>query len=261
MTRAGGTPTAVEALLRRDSAQYLAAPLLASALAWAWLVPAAIDMYGSMDGLSAWMMDARWDLRYGLMIFAMWAAMMVAMMLPSLAPALLLYGNVCRSDPSSSPVLRVYAFALGYVGAWTAFSAAATLVQWQLSRSGLMNMMMELGDRRVAGAVMILAGVYQWTPLKQACLSRCQSPAHFISANWRRGPRGAAALGLHYGLYCLGCCWALMLLLFACGVMHLGYILLLSVLVLLEKVAPWGRNASRAVGALLVAAGVYTLVG
>lgn len=255
-------PTAVEALLRHERLLYLAGPLAAAALAWVWLVPAALDMYGSMSGLSMWMMAAHWDLRYGALIFVMWTVMMAAMMLPSLAPALLLYGGICRSDATGgSPTVRVYAFAVGYMAAWTAFSAVATLVQWQLFQRGLLNMMMEVSDARISSAALILAGVFQLTPLKQSCLSRCRSPAGFISENWRRGASGGLRLGLHYGLFCLGCCWALMAVLFVCGVMNLAFIVLISVLVALEKSTRRGVMAARLIGALLIASGFYGLYG
>lgn len=261
MSEAPLSPTAVEALLGNERLVFLAGPFAAAALAWAWLVPAALDMYGSMNGLSAWMMGAQWDLGYGTLIFAMWTVMMAAMMLPSLAPALLLYGGICRSDAANgAPALRVYAFALGYLLAWTAFSAAATILQWQLSQRGLIDIMMRLSDARLVSAVLIMAGVYQWTPMKQSCLSRCRSPAGFISEHWRRGVPGAIRLGFDYGLYCLGCCWALMLMLFACGVMNLGYIVLLSLLVLVEKSTRWGVAAARLCGVLLIVAGTINLL-
>ncbi len=256
------SPTAVEVLLRRERWLYLAAPLAAAALAWLWLVPAALDMYGAMSGLSRWMMTAHWDFHYGALIFLMWTVMMAAMMLPSLAPALLLYGGICRGDAAGgSPALRVYAFAAGYMGAWTAFSAAATLLQWLLFQHGLLDMMMALSDVRIAAAGLILAGVFQFTPFKQDCLSRCRAPAAFLSEHWRRGAAGGLRLGFHYGLFCLGCCWALMLVLFVCGVMNLAYIVLLSMLVLLEKAAPWGVMTARLVGAMLIASGLYRLCG
>ena len=260
MPQAPASPTAVEALLGNERLLFLAGPLVATILCWAWLVPAALDMYGAMDGPAAWMMEARWDFSYGALIFAMWTVMMTAMMLPSLAPALLLYGGVCRSDSTGgSPVLRVYAFASGYLAAWAVFSAAATVLQWQLAERGLMTAMMELGNGRLGSAALILAGLYQWTPLKAGCLSRCRSPAAFISGHWRRRIAGALRLGFDYGLYCLGCCWALMLVLFVCGVMNLGYVVLLSLLVLVEKSAPWGVGAARLCGGLLICAGIYSL--
>lgn len=241
---------------------YLAGPLAAAALAWLWLIPAALDMYGSMSGLSMWMMAAHWDLRYGALIFLMWTVMMAAMMLPSLAPALLLYGGICRADRTGgSPTLRVYAFAAGYMLAWTAFSAVATLLQWQLFQHGLLSMMMELSDARISALALILAGVFQLTPLKQSCLSHCRSPAAFISEHWRRGTVGGLRLGLHYGLFCLGCCWALMAVLFVCGVMNLAFIVLISVLVLLEKSTRRGTMAARVIGVVLIGWGVYSFSG
>lgn len=258
MLGAPASPTAVEALLRRERLSYLAGPLAAAALAWLWLIPAALDMYGSMSGLSMWMMAAHWDLRYGALIFLMWTVMMAAMMLPSLAPALLLYGGICRADRAAgSPTLRVYAFAAGYMLAWTAFSAAATLLQWQLFQHGLLSMMMELSDTRISALALILAGIFQLTPLKQSCLSHCRSPAAFISEHWRGGAGGGLRLGLHYGLFCLGCCWALMAVLFVCGVMNLAFIVLISVLVLLEKSTQRGAMAARIIGAVLIGSGVY----
>lgn len=255
-------PTRLEAVLRNPEVQTLAGPLAAALLAWAWLVPAALDMYGEMRGLSAWMMRAQWSLGHGLMIFTMWTVMMAAMMLPALVPALLLYGGIARSDAAGEPAaLRVNLFALGYLGTWAGFSALATLLQWQLWERGLLTMMMELADARLGAAVMMVAGVYQWTPLKDGCLSACRSPAGFISENWRRGRGGAAMLGLHYGLFCLGCCWALMLLLFCTGVMHLGFIVGLSLMVVMEKTVSWGRTASRVGGVVLVGIGVWELVG
>lgn len=254
-------PTAVEALLRHERWVYLLGPMALALLSWAWLLPASLDMYGSMSGLSKWMMSARWDALFALQIFLMWAVMMAAMMLPSLVPALLLYGGICRSDRNGgSPALRVNAFALGYLAAWAGFSLAATALQWSLTRLEHLNMMMELDNARLSAAALLLAGLFQWTPLKNNCLTRCRSPASFFSEHWRRGAIGGLALGLHYGLFCLGCCWALMLVLFVGGVMNLACIALLTALVLLEKTAPWGRKASRALGLMLVVLGIATLL-
>lgn len=261
MARAVPAPlTAVESLLRRERFVYLLGPMVIAVLAWAWLLPTALDMYGSMTGLSRWMMSARWDPRFAFQIFLMWSVMMAAMMLPSLVPALLLYGGICRSDRAGgSPALRVNAFALGYLGAWMGFSVAATALQWALTVHNRLNGMMELGDSRVSAAALMLAGLFQWTPLKNTCLAGCRSPAGFFSEHWRAGVGGGLSLGLHYGLFCLGCCWALMLVLFVGGVMNLICIALLTALVLLEKAAPWGRNASRGVGVLLIAFGFWTI--
>jgi len=247
--------------LARDRLAVLAGLTGAVALSWLYLVPASRDMYGAMDGLSAWMMESRWDTGYVLLIFGMWAVMMVGMMLPSAAPAILLYAMVMRNSAGAeAPVARTYAFAGGYVLAWTAFSLAATLLQWALAELALLSPMMESASPALGAALLITAGLYQWTPLKQACLTNCRSPVAFLSRHARPGVGGALRLGVHHGLYCVGCCWALMLLLFAGGVMSLLWIGAITIFVLLEKLAPFGAQGGRLSGALLVAAGVWSLL-
>lgn len=224
---------------------------------WAWLIPASIDMRGDMHGLAAWMMDARWNLSYGVLIFAMWAVMMIGMMLPSAAPTLFLFGHVVCSDARvSAPLLRVYAFAIGYLLAWGGFSLIATLLQWGLARSVALTPMMQLHSPALGGTLLVLAGIYQWTPLKRACLASCRAPAQFISASWRPGLVGALRMGCEHGLYCLGCCWALMLLLFVGGVMNLTWIVAITVAVLAEKIAPRGMQTIKISGLLLICAGI-----
>ncbi|MBI2383810.1 MAG: DUF2182 domain-containing protein [Gammaproteobacteria bacterium] len=249
--------TALEAALRRDRRFVLAGLAAAVLLSWSWLVPAARDMYGAMDGPAAWMMAAAWDARYALLIFLMWAAMMVGMMLPSAAPAVLLFGQVVRSRvPPQAPVLRTYLFALGYLLAWTAFSAAATLLQWALAQAGLLSPMMQARGPLLGGALLLAAGAYQLSPLKHACLRQCRGPLDFLSRHWRPGLSGALRLGLAHGAWCVGCCWALMLLLFFGGVMHLGWIAAIGIFVLAEKLAPGGVQGGRLSGVLLIAAGI-----
>jgi predicted metal-binding membrane protein len=256
----GQTHTTLERALRHDQRLAVGLLVILSIACWAWLGPMALDMYGSMQGSSAWMMGARWNAPYTLLIVTMWVAMMTAMMLPSAVPTLLLYGLVVRSDPGSSPAVRVYIFAAGYLLVWGAFGAAMALVQRELSLHAAMTAMMELQAGRVSGVLLILAGLYQLTPAKQACLRTCQSPAGFISRNWRTGNTGALQLGLRHGLYCLGCCWALMLLLFVLGVMHLPVLLGLTVFLIVEKMAPRWLRADLAGGVLLTVFGVWMLV-
>jgi len=247
--------TALERALRRDRALLAAGLAAILAPVWVWLVRASLDMYGDMSGWSAWMMRASWDAPYTTLIFAMWAVMMAGMMLPSAAPAVLIYARVARSgEAPDRPVLRAYLFAAGYLVCWTAFSAAATAVQATLSRVALMNPMMELATPWLSAAVLALAGLYQWSPVKRACLARCRAPAQWIVENWRPGALGALRMGMAHGLYCVGCCWALMLLLFAGGVMSLWVIAGLSVFVLVEKVGWFGVWGDRVAGAVLVCA-------
>jgi len=252
--------TPLERLLRRD--RWLIGLALAATvtLCWTWLVPMARDMYGSMTGPSAWMMTDTWDFPRVARLFAMWVVMMVGMMLPSAAPTLLLYAAVVRKSPEAGGArARVYAFAGGYLLAWTAFSLVATLLQLLLRHWLVLSPMMETPSHSFGGALLLLAGVYQLTPYKHACLESCRSPANFIVQHWKRGVRGAWRLGLEHGLYCLGCCWALMLLLFVGGVMNLWWISLLTLFVLLEKLAPQGVQGGRVSGLLIIAAGLWRL--
>jgi predicted metal-binding membrane protein len=234
---------------------------LAVAACWAWLVPLALDMQGAMTGSAAWMMRADWDAVYFVAIFGMWVAMMIGMMLPSAAPTLLLYATVVRKSPEAGDAVpRVYAFAAGYVLVWSGFSLLATILQWGLARRALLSPMMQADSPQLGASLLCLAGLYQLTPWKRACLAQCRAPAVWISAHWRRGLAGALRMGLHHGAYCLGCCWALMLLLFAGGVMNLVWIGAITLFVLLEKLAPHGAQGGRLSGALLIVCGAARLL-
>jgi predicted metal-binding membrane protein len=230
------------------------------ACAWAYLTSASLDMYGRMDGAAAWMMEATWDAGYLLLIFLMWAVMMVAMMLPSALPTILIFHKAVRNDPQvGSPSRRMFAFVAGYILAWSGFSVAATLLQWGLAEAALLSPMMVSASPWLGGALLIVAGVYQWTPIKHACLQQCRSPLAFLVEHWRPGMPGALRLGLRHGLYCVGCCWALMLLLFVGGVMSLLWIGAITAFVLIEKLAPYGAQGGRLSGLALVIAGVWVL--
>jgi predicted metal-binding membrane protein len=234
------------------------------ACAWAYLVPASLDMYGRMDGVAAWMMEATWDARYLLLVFLMWAAMMVAMMLPGALPTIVLFQRALRNDPKVRSAARgMFAFAAGYVLAWAGFSAGATLLQWALAEAALLSPMMVSASPALGGTLLVVAGVYQWTPFKHACLRSCQSPLAFLAQHWRPGTPGALRLGFAHGLACVGCCWALMLLLFVGGVMNLLWIAAITVFVLVEKLLPHGSRAGPLVSALsglgLIVAGAWVL--
>jgi predicted metal-binding membrane protein len=251
--------TVVESALRRDRWWVASALAIAIALCWSWIVPMARDMYGAMDGASAWMMAEIWDLPHVLLLFAMWQVMMAGMMLPSAAPTLLLYANVVRrSGDGLSVPLRVYAFAAGYLLAWGGFSLIATVLQRALADGLLLSMMMQAQGRVLGSALLLVAGVYQLTPMKRTCLESCRSPAAYIASHWRRGVAGALRMGLGHGLFCVGCCWALMLLLFVGGVMNLYWIAAITVFVLLEKLAPAGVQGGRLSGVALIVLGIVT---
>ena len=252
-------PTLLESALRHDRALALIILSLISAAAWLWIIVMARDMYGPMTGAAAWMMTATWDVPHTLLLWAMWAVMMTGMMLPSASPLLLMYGVAARRSSPGRGSRRIYALAAGYLAVWGMFSVGATALQRVLADALLVSPMMEVTSARLSGALLIVAGIYQWTPLKQACLRTCQSPLGFLMSRWRDGWRGAFRMGAEHGSYCVGCCWALMLLLFAGGVMNLIVIAALTAFVVLEKSAVLGSYASRLSGALLMAAGSWAL--
>jgi predicted metal-binding membrane protein len=265
---------AFEAVLRRDRAVVIAALVILTALAWMDLAWLADDMaMGGMD-MSGFRMipagqglmmpaSAPWRPIEFAYVFAMWIVMMIGMMTPSVAPMILIYARVGRqAEMSGQPFAASAWFAAGYLVAWTGFSLAATFAQWALQRAALLNPMMEGASNVLGGVVLIAAGVYQWTPLKEVCLSYCQTPLTFIMRHggFRREASGALALGFRHGLYCIGCCWALMLLLFVGGVMNLLWIAALAALVLLEKLVPFGKLVSRVAGAAFIAMGAWLLL-
>jgi len=192
----------------------------------------------------------------------MWGAMMTAMMLPAAAPTILLFGAVQRRRRAERrPYAPVSAFLLGYRVVWGSYSVAAALAQWALHSAGLLSPAMRSASPVLAGALLVAAGAYQWTPLKRACLASCRSPLEFFAREWREGARGAVRMGARHGTFCVGCCGALMALLFVAGVMNLLWVAGLAGLVLVEKMAPGGAWLGRAAGLLLAGWGARLLAG
>jgi predicted metal-binding membrane protein len=252
-------PTLLEAALQSPRVATAVLLVAVPGVCWVWIIAMARDMYGPMTGASRWMMTSSWDAVHVFLLWTMWAVMMIGMMLPGAAPAILLYGAAARRRQGQNAAARTYALTAGYVSTWAVFSLLATALQRALGMQLLLSPMMETTSPRTGGALLIAAGVYQLTPLKQACLSACQSPLGFLMSRWRDGARGAFRMGLEHGLYCLGCCWALMLLLFAGGVMNLVVIGALTMFVVCEKAGLFGRHGTRVSGALLVASGCWFL--
>jgi predicted metal-binding membrane protein len=250
----------LESLLRHDRFIVMAGLTVVTVVSWSWILAMSGDMYGSMTGASAWAMTGVWDLWHLLLLFAMWAVMMTAMMLPSAAPMLMLYIAVVRRSDETAVARRTYALAGGYLLIWALFSAVAAAGQRLLTAQAIVSPMMGLADPTVGGIVLILVALYQFTSLKRGCLDVCRSPLALITTYWRPGTAGAFAMGVRHGLYCLGCCWALMLLLFVGGVMNAWVIGGLTLFVLIEKVTPIGRGASYVGGIVLAALGVWLLV-
>lgn len=238
--------------------RWIAAGLLAAASGAAWIV-LLLWAGPEMDnaGMSMTMpMAPRWTPAYGMLIAAMWMVMMAAMMLPSASPMILTFdtiGRRRRAGGQRAPATVV--FVGGYLLIWAGFAAAATGLQYGLDQAALLSMEMRTTSRILAGAILLAAGLYQMTPLKQACLSRCRSPIGFVMGHWREGAAGALRMGVRHGLYCLGCCWVLMALLFVGGVMSLAWIGALAAYVLIEKTAPAGGWISRFAGLALIAWG------
>jgi len=202
-----------------------------------------------------------WSWRHALVMLGMWWVMMVAMMIPSAAPTILLYARVHRHHQPGGAPPHVLAFLSGYLLAWLAFSAAATLLHALLERGGLVHaMLMWSNSLTLTGVLLIVAGAWQLTPLKHTCLSHCRSPAAWLSQAWLDGARGALRMGMRHGFFCVGCCWSLMLLLFAGGVMNLVWIAGLAILVMLEKLLPRGEQVARMCGAVLLVAGCAMLL-
>jgi len=190
-----------------------------------------------------------------------WVTMMAAMMLPAVLPVVLLYARV-SSERTRRGVAAVGTpvFLAGYLAVWTAFSLLATLLQVALEQASLLTPMMASANKSVSAAVLVAAGIYQWLPLKQACLRNCRNPVQFFVARWRRGVSGAFRMGAVSGAYCVGCCWVLMLLLFVAGIMNLLWVALIAGFVLVERLLPAGRVTSSVAGVALALSGLALLI-
>lgn len=230
-------------LIPVDRAALLLLLAAIAALAWWWLLATSAAMSPDMSAMAQMAGMAApvrvWTLAYFGSAFLMWSLMMVAMMLPSALPMILLFDRFARQGGERGRMVRSLAFAASYLIVWTAFSAGAALAQALLVSSGIVSAMaLSLGDGVLAAGLLLFAGFYQLTPLKRACLDQCRSPLSFVMRLWRPGLSGALRLGFAHGLYCVGCCWLLMLLLFVFGVMNLAWVAALAILVAIEKLVP-----------------------
>jgi predicted metal-binding membrane protein len=253
-------PTIIESGLRYERLSALVLLVVVPLVSWIWIVVMARDMYGTMTGASAWMMTARWDASHLLLLWAMWAVMMAGMMLPSASPVVLLYSGLARGMAPSTARQKIYTFAAGYLIVWTVFSLGATALQRVFAELLIVSPMMEISSPTAGAVLLFIAGFYQLTPMKLACLRTCQSPLGFLMSHWRNGVSGALRMGLQHGAYCVGCCWALMLLLFVGGVMNLTVIAALTAFVAMEKLAPFGAYGARIAGVLLMATALWLVL-
>jgi predicted metal-binding membrane protein len=251
----------VEAVLRRDRAVVLVGLAGLSALAWAYLLTLAWRMpHRDMAMAMAMPHMQVWGATEVLLTCVMWAVMMVAMMTPSAAPMILTFATLNRRrQAQEGPFVPTGIFLLGYLLVWSAFSVVATGVQWGLHTAALLSPMMVSTSPALGGLLLVAAGIFQWTPLKSTCLTQCRSPLGFLTTEWREGPWGAILMGLRHGIYCVGCCWALMALLWVAGVMNLLWVAAIAAFVLVEKVLPRGALAGRVAGGVFMLAGLLLL--
>ncbi len=247
------TPASVESMIRRDRRVILIGLIGISVLAWSYLVLVTDNMMMAIRFVS-------WTTADFTMAFVMWAVMMVGMMLPTASPMVLMFAKVNGNQHrEGEPIVSTGVFVAGYLAIWAVFALAATLLQWGLQATGLLSSAMGMVNVVVGGSIMIVAGIYQWTPYKNTCLRFCQTPLGFFMTQWRDGVGGAFRMGLSHGAYCVGCCWALMLLMFVSGVMNLLWMAVLVVLILAEKITPPNFWLSRIVGMVLVTWGGWML--
>jgi predicted metal-binding membrane protein len=250
-------------LRRLDRSIILLALLGLTLLSWLWLISLSHGMsdkeMASMPGMAMPMrMPAPWIAARFTLTFAMWWVMMVGMMLPSAAPMILMFATVNRKKRmSGQDFVPVSVFTLGYLLVWGLFSAGATVVQWVLDQLAMLSSSLTAISPMVGGALLIAAGIYQFTPLKQACLRHCRSPLGFVLNHWHDGGIGALRMGMEHGAFCLGCCWVLMALLFVVGVMNLLSVAAIAAFVFVEKLLPGGPWIGRIGGGAMVAVGAW----
>lgn len=255
-------PDTLAAAVRRDRIILLASLIAMAGLAWGYMIRmASVAEHGHSCHVMAAPLARQWGSPEILMAFSMWVTMMVAMMLPIVTPWLLvLFGTKREKDPVSFPFSTAGFFLMGYAVIWVAYSALATLGQWGLGAAALLSPAL-VGTSPVVGGVLLLAaGIYQWTPWRDACMTHCRSPLGFFATSWKEGRRGAFTMGFRHGLYCVGCCWALMALSFVFGVMNILWMAGLTVFLLAEKVTSWGPWFGKAAGGILAVYGLWMLV-
>jgi len=254
---AGGVPRSpsLAAAARRENILIVACAMVVIALASAYLV----RLRGAMSTDMAMEMHTPWSSLDVLLAAVMWSVMMIGMMAASAAPVVMLFAGAQRAPQrvgTRGASITLTSFVLGYFVVWVGFSVCAALAQWGLHESFVLSAAMATSNPRVGGAILLIAGVYQLTPLKTACLAHCQSPLGFLMAHWRDGTAGAFRMGARHGLYCLGCCWSLMLVLFVVGVMNLAWVAAVAAFVFIERLGVAPRVVSRVAGVTLILAGV-----
>lgn len=253
--------TQPEILFKRDRAIVISGIAGVSVVAWAYMFYLALGMKNMEMGIKMSMPQMQaWGAVDFVLMFVMWSVMMVAMMVPSATPMILMFAAINRKHrEQQNPFVPTGVFLLGYLVAWVWYSALAAVSQWVLHATALLSPTMVSTSPILGGMLLLTAGIFQFTPLKYACLTRCRSPLGFLLNEWREGARGAFIMGLRNGNYCVVCCWALMSLMFVVGAMSLLWMALIAAFVMVEKVAPGGRWVSRISGILFIVWGTWML--
>lgn len=259
-------PSSVSPLPRHDKIAVLFSLGGVTLLAWTYLIDMAVRMNDmsvmSMPSATEILTIRVWSGRDFVVMFLMWTVMMIGMMVPTAVPTTLVYAAVARKAKAQHHrIAPTSVFIVGYVAAWTLFSLGATAAQWALDQAALLPPMMVTTSPTVGATLLLAAGIYQLTPLKHACLTHCRGPLHFLVQHWRPGPVGALQMGFKHGLFCLGCCWILMGLLFLGGVMNLLWIATITLFVLLEKIIPLGPEAGRVAGIAMIVVSLVIFTG
>lgn len=235
----------------------VAALVVLSLIGWGLILWSSTNMSSSLVALMM-PMNSNWEFKEIIAVWLMWAVMMGAMMLPSAIPMVVIHRRVAaKRDPETRNASRW--FLIAYLLTWVLFSMAATALQWSFQWADVLSHMLKIHEPAVGGGILIAAGIFQLSPLKRACLHKCRTPIGFLLTNWRTGRKGAFQMGLKHGQYCIGCCWALMAVLFVGGVMSLTTIAVLSAIIAMEKLAPRGDPISRLGGSLLIVWGLWLL--
>lgn len=247
-------------ILRRERWLILGSMAVVITLAWTYTVHMAGHMPLSEATVSMPIVQP-WTWTGGLTAFLMWSVMMVGMMLPTAAPWALTLAGLTRKEEQNGLLTATGGFLIGYLTVWTGFSLAASLLQWMLHDYGLLSPWIGRVSAQTGAVVLILAGIYQWLPIKYACLKHCRSPLSFFLTSWRDGRFGAARMGMQHGLFCVGCCWTLMALSFVVGVMNLLWMAGITIFVLVDHVLPMGKWLSKSAGVALVIWGGWKIAG
>jgi predicted metal-binding membrane protein len=260
--------TVAAALSRRDQILIIVSVVIITLLAWIYLIeidhrmkPGTEDAQ-AMAAMAAMGMPVSggWTAADALFAFVMWSVMMIGMMAPAAIPLLLLFASAETKRNKRGAWFLVLMFGFGYAAVWTGFSAGAALVQWLLQQIAMLTTALQAASPRLSGGILLAVGISQLTPWKSTCLTHCRSPLGFLMTNWRDGTLGAFRMGLNHGVYCLGCCWALMCVLFVVGVMNLLWVAALTIFVLLEKVGPAGTTVARIAGVAMILVGAFKLI-